>query len=131
MSCAVIAVSQDCEGLQMAAFDLFERSMSADGLERAITNASLLGDLQELERIMPERKYSPGYLSFLCYLLWLGKMMDVGVQFLLFADEAEGLRAVNLARQEFEHEHPACCACGTPQATRFAKSCSACGQKFR
>src|ERR1700694_6214393 len=112
MSGAVIPVSQDCEGLQMAAFDLFERSMSADGLERAITNASLSGDLQELERIMPERKYSPGYLSFLCYLLWLEKMMDVGVQFKLYADEAEGLRALKLARQEFESEHPACGSCG-------------------
>jgi hypothetical protein len=126
-----ILVAQDVQGIRDAALDLFERSLSAPGLERALANAAQAGNLQELERIMPESKLSPGYLSFVSYLLWLEGMMGVGAQFKLYADEAEGLRALQMARDEFEREHPRCAACGAAQFTKFAKSCGSCGQKFR
>jgi hypothetical protein len=128
---AVIQIWQAQDALEEAAIELFERSLTSEGRDRAIIHASQHNDLSELERVIEPEKYAPGFSAFLCYLLWLEGMLNIGVEFELYADEAEGLRLLKKARNDFEIEHPRCFSCGVHQFVRVAKSCHACGQKLR
>ncbi|MCU1307118.1 MAG: hypothetical protein JWN45_1813, partial [Acidobacteriaceae bacterium] len=83
------------------------------------------------EEDVPESKLSPGYFLRVEYLVYLEGMMKAGAKFDLFADEVEGLRALQSARAEFEREHPACSGCGTNQYSAFATRCHACGAQFK
>jgi tRNA(Ile2) C34 agmatinyltransferase TiaS len=49
---------------------------------------------------------------------------------MLLREDINGLRAIKLAKAEFEHDHPGCPRCGTRQQSRFAHSCSNCQYKL-
>ncbi len=125
----MILVSQDAEGIRMAALEVFELSLQSKSIERRIQNIRP-DDLEQIVKIIPERKLSPGYYEFLMYLLWLEGQMEAGCNFALNADEADGLRAVQQARHEFDREHPACGNCGTPRASVRARRCESCMREF-
>jgi hypothetical protein len=102
-------------------------------VDRQINNVLLDEDgLAALAKLMPRRSLTDAYYVYAEYLMWLRAMRDADVDVEILADEAEGLRAIEAARQEYEREHPACPECGVRQYSRFAMSCriSRCGAKF-
>ena len=107
----MILVSQDVEGIRMAALEIFEESMNSADLERRL---SRLGpDDPQVLKLLPQRDLADGYYDWALYLLWLKSKMNAGVEFeMLYADEAEGLSALSLAMQDFEKKHPRCACCG-------------------
>ena len=127
-------VTQDINAVREAAVELMKESLKEGDIERQIENVLLHGGAEEstLAKLMPVRTVADGFYNFATYLMWLRGMMDSGVEIVLTADEAEGLCAIEAARQEFERDHPACPQCGLRQYSRFAMSCrsSACGAKF-
>jgi hypothetical protein len=128
-----VNVTQDIDEVRQAALELMVESLKAEDVERQINNVLLDDDgLAALAKLMPRRSLTDAYYVYAEYLMWLRAMRDADVDVEILADEAEGLRAIEAARQEYEREHPACPECGTRQYSRFAVSCriSRCGAKF-
>jgi hypothetical protein len=126
-----LLVTNDTEGLRMAALELFEAELYGPDLERQIGNLPPGAGPEEIEKLARPRRLSPGYEDFLVYVLWLESMNSAGVQMQLNADEAEGLRAVAAARAEFRSNHPECPACGVRQYNTSARTCRRCMKELR
>jgi hypothetical protein len=125
---------QDIDEVRQAALELMVESLKAEDVDRQINNVLLDEDgLAALAKLMPRRSLTDAYYVYAEYLMWLRAMRDADVDVEILADEAEGLRAIEAARQEYEREHPACPECGVRQYSRFAMSCriSRCGAKFK
>jgi hypothetical protein len=74
-----------------------------------------------------------GFYDFASYLLWVRGILDANVEMSITADDAEGLRALEAARQQFERDHPACPQCGTRQYSSTEMRCrkGRCGMEFQ
>lgn len=109
-------VTQNFDAVRQAALELMKESLKAEDIERQIENL-LLHDAGEsdLAKIVPVRTMADGFYDFATYILWLRGMIDADVEISVLADEAEGLRAIEAARQEFERDHPECPQCGRRQ----------------
>jgi hypothetical protein len=121
-------------GVRQAALELMVESLRAKDVERVLDNLRAQdADETTLSKALPVRALPDGYYDFAVYILWLRSMRDSGAGMTIYADEAEGLRAIEEARQEFERDHPACPQCHTRQYSSTAIGCrnSRCGMKFR
>ncbi|HLJ87762.1 MAG TPA: hypothetical protein VKZ53_13130 [Candidatus Angelobacter sp.] len=129
----MITVSQDHDGVRMAAVELFEQQLHSQDADRALANASISGEIDDalLAKLCPNSNLSPGYRDFVVYMLWLKSMMHAGVQFHLTDGEAEGLRAIEAARQEFVGKHPPCRYCGAFQYSTVSMRCHKCRKELR
>jgi tRNA(Ile2) C34 agmatinyltransferase TiaS len=58
-------------------------------------------------------------------------MIDADVDITVFAEEAEGLRALASAQQQFERDHPACPQCGAQQYSTTPIKCRSCRLEFK
>lgn len=129
----MIDVVRDAEGVRQALEELFEEDFVRARIDRESVNAK--PETKERMRWqIPQRTLSPGYYTFAEYLLSLDSQRRAGIVFMasdLAAFEVRGLVALDRARGEFEHRHPACSACGVQQENRFSFECSGCGVKFR
>jgi hypothetical protein len=127
----MIVVAQDVEGLRQAALEIFVQTMENDALERRLGSIAP-DDMAQIEKLLPSKTVAPGYYEQALYLLWLEGKMNAGIQFKdIAADEAEGLTALQRARQQFNHDHPPCPHCGTRVKFRGQKSCMQCHQELR
>lgn len=115
----------------MAALDLFTQCIDEKNLTRRLENLRGEDDFAQVSKLFPKRELSPGYYEFCLYLLWLERQIAAGVNFELQADEADGLGAIQRARQEFEREHPHCPHCGEMQPRRGLKLCASCMKEMR
>lgn len=127
----MIAVSQDAEGIRLAALELMEESLDAPERERALRAAELTANPEEtMAKIEPQRKLSVGYYLWLQFIVEaIETPLEYGVGFReadLAADELAGLLVVRNARAEFRREHPPCRGCGRPLAYSWEKTCNDC-----
>src|SRR5437867_9139801 len=102
--------------------------------ERILDNLLEQGaDEARLNKVLPKRRLAQGFYDCAQYLMWLRGMRDCGVELVILADEAEGLRALQLARQDFERDHPCCPRCSTRQFSTTALFCRnrACRMEFK
>ncbi|HLJ89577.1 MAG TPA: hypothetical protein VKZ53_22395 [Candidatus Angelobacter sp.] len=129
----MITVSQDHDGVRIAALELFEEQLHRHDADRALANALISGDIDDalLAKLSPNSSLSPGYRDFVVYVLWLKSMIGAGVQFDLTDGEAEGLRAIEAARQEFVTKHPPCRYCGYFQYSTVSMRCHKCRKELR
>jgi hypothetical protein len=122
------------DGVRQAALELMVESLDAEDVERQLDNLRAQdADEETLAKVMPMRTMADGFYDFASYILWIRGLIDSNVEIPIMADEAEGLRALEAARQEFERSHPACPQCGTRQYSSTAMRCrkSRCGMDFR
>jgi hypothetical protein len=124
----VIVVSQDVEGVRMAALELLENSLDSEKNQRRL-DAISPDDFDQMRKLVPASKLSPGYHDWAIYLFWLER--HVGSIADLRADEADGLSAIQRARQQFEQDHPPCPGCGTRLGNRMLRRCCSCGRELR
>lgn len=129
----VIDIARDCEGIEQAIGHLLEEGFAFARVRSSIDSAE--EDNQDrMIGSLPVRELSPGYYKLGEYLLWLDDVIQtkaavVGVGMKAF--EVEGLRALRVARNEFERRHPQCSSCGARQDSQFAPQCYECGVEFR
>jgi hypothetical protein len=129
-----VIVTQDMNGVRQAALELMVESLGAKDVERVLSNLRAQdADEFTLAKALPVRDLPDAYYDFASYILWLRSMRNSGVEVSILADEAEGLLAIEDARQEFELSHPACSQCRTRQYSSTAIRCrnSMCGMEFR
>jgi hypothetical protein len=129
-----MVVTQNMDGVRQAALELMVESLKAKDVERVLDNLRQQdADEVTLAKALPVRSLPDGYYDFASYILWLRSMRDSGSEMTIYADEAEGLRAIEEARQEFESKHPACPQCRTRQYSGTAIRCrnSGCGLEFK
>jgi hypothetical protein len=129
-----LIVTNDMEGVRQAALELMVISLKEEDTDRQIRNLlDQEASPETLAKVMPVRKVADGYYSYAIYLMWLRGMLDSNVELALLADEAEGLRTLQTARQQFERDHPACPGCGIRQYSTAPIRCrnGRCGMDFR
>lgn len=129
-----VDIARDVKGLKLAILDLLEEGFSLSRVTKSLAGAT--EDVREraVSATVNARKMTPGYYKLGEYLLWLDQHVRAGVPLTtetLSAFEADGLCAMEAARAEFEHAHPACGSCGTRQDNRFAFQCHECGAEFK
>ena len=128
----MIEIVRDAEGVRMALEEIFEEDFVRARVERESAGANA-ETKERMQRQIPKRTLSPGYYAFAEHLRSLDDERRAGIIFRvgdLAAFEARGLVALDRARSEFEHRHPACSGCGVRQENRFGRECSGCGVKF-
>jgi hypothetical protein len=126
-----LIVSQDIDGVRAAALELMVESLREEDTDRVVANLLAQNASPEtLAKAMPRRTLADAYYSYAHYIMWLRSMRVSEVQIDLLADEAEGLRAIETARQEFERDHPGCPRCSTRQYSRSPIKCRKCGMDF-
>ncbi len=129
---SVIQVERDQEGVQQALRAVFEESFQRNAISESMRSA----DAETREAMLADldlRALSPGYYARASYLLDLANAIQAGIHYSasqLTRDDVRGLLAVSRAKAEFEHDHPACSACGRRQDGRFAMKCPGCGAEF-
>ncbi len=123
-------VSSDIDGVRMAFIRLFEDSLRSADTERILGNLADTDDLSQIERALPPNDLSPGYRQWCEYMLWLESMISANVNLSLDADEAESLRVLKAAREQFSNDHPQCSACGTMQSSRMSRHCRKCRKEM-
>jgi len=128
-------VTQNTEGIRQAALELMEESLGADDLARQIESLSAEEDLMayavSLAKTVPVRSVASGFYDYAAYLFWIRSMIDADVELTILAEEAEGLRALAAAQQEFERDHPACPQCGARQQSSTPIRCRVCRMEFK
>jgi hypothetical protein len=126
----VIVPAQDVEGLRQAALEMFVQTMENEELEGRL-RSSAPDDLAQMEKLLPNKTLAPGYYEQVLYLLWFEDKLNAGITFSeISADEAEGMAALQRARQQFQQEHPQCPHCGTRVKYRGQKGCMKCHREF-
>lgn len=129
----IINTSSDFTGLRIAARELFEEELFADDDERMLKRAEVAANAQAiLAGLTPRRTLSPGYYDRALYLLDLDALFELGIRFdlsQLEKDELRGLKAVRLAKTDFENAHPRCRSCGRMQK-KFGVKCEKCGTEM-
>ena len=126
-------VTQYMDGVRQAALELMKESLGAEDTERQLDNLCAQdADEATLAKVIPVRTMADGFYDFASYLLWVRGILDANVEMSIAADEAEGLRALEAARQQFERDHPACLQCGRRQYSSTAMRCrnGRCGAEF-
>lgn len=125
-------VTQDMDGVRHAALELMVESLRAEDVDRVVENLIAQdADPETLAKALPRRSLPNAYYDYAAYIMWLRSMRDADVDMEILADEAEGLRAIESAWQQYERDHPPCPQCGTRQLSRNALSCRKnCGAKF-
>jgi len=129
-----VIVTQSMDGIRQAALELMEESLGAEDVERQLDNLCAQdADEATLEKVIPVRTMADGFYEFASYLLWVRGILDANVEMSITADDAEGLRALEAARQQFERDHPACPQCGTRQYSSTEMRCrkGRCGMEFQ
>lgn len=128
-------VTQDINGIRQAALELMVESLGADDLARQIESIMSDDDLMayavSLAKTVPVRTVADGFYDYAAYLFWIRSMIDADVELTILAEEAEGLRALAAAQQEFERDHPPCSQCGERQFSRTAIRCRSCRMEFK
>lgn len=128
-------VTQDMNGVRQAALEMMNESLRADDLARQIQGLMSDDDLAayavSLAKTVPVRSVASGFYDYAAYLFWMRSMIDANVEITVLADEAEGLRAIEAARQEFERDHPACPQCGARQDSSTRIKCRSCRMEFK
>ncbi len=127
----MIAVSQDAEGLRVAALELMEDALDAPQRE---ANEQLAEHAAEPEKIReaaePKRTLSPGYYMWLGYVAEsIARPLEAGIAFRdadLGADEILALMILSEARAKFQRMHPPCSGCGKPLRYEWDKTCNDC-----
>src|SRR5579864_6689485 len=101
------------DGVRQAALELMKESLGAADVERQLDSLCAQdADEATLAKVIPVRTMADGFYSFAAHIFWMRKMIDSNVQITVLSDEAEGLCAIEAARQEFERDHPPCPKCG-------------------
>lgn len=127
-------VTQCMDGVRQAALELMVESLGAADVERRLDDLCAQdADEDTLAKVIPVWTMADGFYDFASYILWMRSMIDSGVEMSVLADEAEGMRAVHAAIQEFERDHPPCPQCGKRQLSSTAIRCrnGRCGMDFR
>ena len=85
--------------------------------------------LEQLAKLAPRTRLSPGYAERAVYLIWLEQMLNAGVEFTepLTVEEAEGLIAIARGREQWNADNPPCGDCGARLRKGTAHNCK---QKF-
>jgi hypothetical protein len=127
----MIAVSQDAEGLRMAALELMEDALDAGQREANEQLAEYSGDPElVLRAAQPKRTLSPGYYMWLGYVAeTIAEPLEAGIAFSeanVDADEILALGILSEARAKFRRMHPPCSGCGKPLRYEWDKSCNDC-----
>ena len=131
-----VRVASDTAGIRTAMAELCEHSLlerkAAQRIEQVLTGGNV-NAIEQVRKLAPRSRISPGYQDWTLYLLWLEGMIAAGVQFEkpITAEEAEGLRAVDAARSQWNYEHPPCPNCGARLANRAVRTCFGCGKEVR
>jgi NADH pyrophosphatase NudC (nudix superfamily) len=126
-------VTQSMESVRQAAYELMVESLKEQDVDRQIDNLLLQdADVSTLAKVLPVRTMADGFYPCAVYFLKLRQMLDSGIAFSILADDAEGLCAVEAARQDFERDHPACPQCGKRQYSSTPIRCRSirCGMEF-
>jgi hypothetical protein len=127
----VIIVSQDIEGVRMAALELLEDSLESEKNRKRLDSIAP-DDLDQMRKLVPTSKLSPGYQNWALYLFWIERHIGSGISFAdLRADESDGLTALQSARQQFEYQHPPCPGCGVRLGNCMLRTCFSCGRELR
>ncbi|MFL6310578.1 MAG: hypothetical protein ACJ71W_00605 [Terriglobales bacterium] len=128
-------VTQDMNGIRRAALELMVESLGADDLARQIESIMSGDDLMayavSLAKTVPVRTVAEGFYDYAAYLFWIRSMIDADVDITVLAEEAEGLRALASAQQQFERDHPACPQCGAQQYSTTPIKCRSCRLEFK
>jgi hypothetical protein len=128
-----VLVTQDIPGITQAARELMEESLRQEDMERVLENLLLQdADFATLAKAYPVRHLAEGYYEYATYILWMRGKLDAGLQMSIMADEADGLCAIEAARQQFDRDHPACPQCGKRQYSSTPIRCRSirCGMEF-
>jgi hypothetical protein len=127
-----VIVHQDMESVRQAALELMVESLKREDTERQIGNlhAQEAGP-EMLMKVAPALTLAHGFYEYASYLMWLRGMIEADVELPIYADEAEGLVAIQAARQEFERSHPGCPQCGVRQYSTTPILCRKCGMNFK
>jgi hypothetical protein len=129
-----LIVSEDTASVRQACIELFEESLHEDDTNRALENlVAQEADPETLKKALPVRTLVNAFYEYAAYLMWLRGMLSSDVELEILADEAEGLRTLEAARQEFERAHPACPQCRFRQYSTAPMTCRnrACRMDFR
>jgi|SRR5882672_2991104 len=127
-----MVVTQDIVGIRQAALDLMEESLRAEDVQRVLDNLGLQNASDStIAKALPVRKLPAAYYDFATYLMWMRGVIDSNVNISVMADEADGLRAIQSARYEFERNHPACPRCDARQYSSTPMMCRKCGLDFK
>lgn len=128
-------VTQDMDCVRQAALELMVESLEADNCARQIQSIMSEQDLMayavSLAKMVPLRTVAAGFYDYASYLFWVRSMMDVNVDIQILAEEAEGLRAIEAARYDFERDHPPCPQCGARQYSSTPIKCRSCRMEFK
>jgi len=127
----VIVISQDEQGLRLAAAEMLEDAFEAPQREENERIAAMSSDPEAVLRAtLPKRSLSPGYYLWLVFLIEaVEQPMEAGVvmsEAHLGAEELLGLQVLRGARAEFRRKHPPCRRCGTPLRYEHQETCNEC-----
>lgn len=122
-------VERDYQNLRIAAREVFEEGLAWKRVQRRLLLDRVPDRAEFIEQCMPARNLADGYYAWIDYLLWLSTMHDVVSFRDLTASEAEGIRLVRAARDEFAARHVHCPKCGELN-DRAAVGCSSCATPF-
>jgi hypothetical protein len=126
----MIAVSQDGEGLRIAALELMEEALDAPQREKNEQLAEYASDPDAIRAAAEKRTLSPGYYMWLGYVAeTIAQPLEEGITFSeanVDADEITTLGILSEARVKFRRLHPPCSGCGKPLANEWDKTCNDC-----
>ena len=131
----MLRVASDTAGIRTAMRELCEHSMhesKSNSRIAAVLAADGPDSLEQIRKLAPRSRISPGYQDWTLYLLWLERKLDAGISFRdpLTAEEAEGLTAISEERAKYNHDHPPCPSCGVRLMNRAQHRCQGCGKEL-
>jgi hypothetical protein len=126
----VIAVEKDYANLRIAAREYYEEGWAFRKAQRTLLLDPKMADRAGfISRSLPKRSVAEGYYEWIGYIAWLASMHEF-VHFRdLLAIEAEGMKIIAAARDEFLRHRASCPKCGALNE-RKALGCSECGMRF-
>lgn len=127
----MITVSQDLDGLRVAALELMEEALDAPQRKANEQLAEYAADPEQLRAAAaPKRTLSPGYYLWLGYVAEaIAEPLEAGVAFReadMGVDEVSALLILSEARAKFHLLHPPCNGCGKPLRHEWDKTCNDC-----
>lgn len=127
----MIVVSQDAEGLRIAALELMEEALDAPQREANEKLADYVDDPEQLRGATEaKRTLSPGYYIWLGYVAErIQQPLEAGIEIRhedLYEDEIVTLAILSEARAKFRRMHPPCSGCGKPLRYEWDKTCDDC-----
>jgi hypothetical protein len=127
----LIEVARDYDGIRIAAREWYEEAHRWPRVQRKLLLHGRTIDNREayIRSELPQLTVAAGYYSWVSYLAWLDRVHEIACFRDLTADEAEGLRVLRDARNEFLSKHAHCPKCGGLN-DKGAIGCADCGAKF-